>query len=189
MTAQIPDSFEFNEETYSIAGKKGESLFNPWEYGLKPKMASTACWRGYVCTYKLSGENLVLDKLSISSTETPELKGVSPTDMSERQGHSMFAYCYENVEIPVKFTGGLLLAKNFIQELYVHMGFHPAWKYKKVVELIFEEGILKESRDISGKMEKLRERMIKQGEEEPGIESGEELEEWVASTFRLDYDL
>lgn len=47
---------------------------------------------------------------------------------------------YEFKDVPL--SGGLLLGEGFIQELYVHMGFHPAWKYLHVIELIFEGGQL-----------------------------------------------
>lgn len=52
-----------------------------------------------------------------------------------------------NAVIP--FSSGLLLGDGFIRELYVHMGFHPAWKFERVVELIFEGGQLTRSHDRS----------------------------------------
>ena len=32
----------------------------------------------------------------------------------------------------------MLACEGFIDALYVHMGFHPAWKFEHVEELIFE---------------------------------------------------
>ena len=36
------------------------------------------------------------------------------------------------------------------------MGFQPAWKYRKVIELTFEKGILQKELDQSEKMVKVR---------------------------------
>ena len=47
----------------------------------------------------------------------------------------MFNNQYADVNYPIAYTGGLLLARGFIQKLYEHMGFHPAWKYEQVIEL------------------------------------------------------
>lgn len=49
---------------------------------------------------------------------------------------------YEFKDVPIPLSGGLLLGEGFIQELYAHMGFHPAWKCLHVIELIFEGGQL-----------------------------------------------
>ncbi|MEM4721362.1 MAG: hypothetical protein QXT73_04810 [Candidatus Methanomethylicaceae archaeon] len=43
----------------------------------------------------------------------------------------------------VPFIGKLRLAKDFIQELYVHMGFQKPSAYQTVLDLLFEEGYLK----------------------------------------------
>ena len=38
--------------------------------GYKPVMASTACWRVYLCEYKVENGKLLLDKLHISHQES-----------------------------------------------------------------------------------------------------------------------
>jgi hypothetical protein len=76
----------------------------------------------------------------------PELFGVLPT-AAEYAG-----FTYKGFKTPMKFTGGLLLADDFIPELYVHMGFHPAWKYKNVREVIFEKGSLTKDMERSSDM-------------------------------------
>lgn len=71
---------------------------------------------------------------------------------------------YENLGHPQTYTGGLLLATGFIRALYVHMGFHPAWKYEKVVELMFEGGMLQKACDRSAEMAELRNLVLAQAE-------------------------
>lgn len=53
MTAQISDEIIFNSLQYSIAAKRGDSLFQPWAYGIRPVGVSTSCWRGFRCVYAL----------------------------------------------------------------------------------------------------------------------------------------
>ncbi len=43
-----------------------------------------------------------------------------------------------NLPAPISFTGGLPIAADFIQELYVHLGFHPAWKFREVHGIILD---------------------------------------------------
>lgn len=45
------------------------------------------------------------------------------------------------------------------------MGFHPAWKYEKVVELVFEGGVLQKAGDRSAEMAELRNLVLAQAEQ------------------------
>jgi hypothetical protein len=66
------------------------------------------------------------------------------------------------------------------------MGFHPAWKYQQVHELVFERGLLSEARDATLEMARLRTRM--QDELKPGqAATRHQIKEWIASCFRRDY--
>lgn len=60
------------------------------------------------------------------------------------------------------FTGGILVADGFIHNLYVHMGFQPAWKYETVFELTFSQGTLLDTTDVSRQMAGLRDAMTRQ---------------------------
>jgi hypothetical protein len=135
MTAQISDSVHFEEQDYAITGVSGDGLFSPQAHGLEPQMMSTACWRGFVCWYRVENDQLQLQNLWIrlehtvenKSEKDPALFGIRPK-FEERE------WCanYENLHVPIAFTGGLLIGRDFIRELYVHMGFHPAWKFREV---------------------------------------------------------
>ena len=104
---------------------------------------------------------------------------------SERES----CFVYEDLALPVSFTGGLLLGADFIEEMYVHMGFHPAYKYRRVVELSFAEGRLAEARDVSEAMARFRED-IEGRPMQPGAgASFDEIEAWIRQTFRQDYTL
>jgi hypothetical protein len=131
---------------------------------------------------------LVLEELSVGLDEPgPEINGVKPVPSTERASHRISVY--KGLNLPIEFTGGILVGDEFIRELYVHMGFHPAWKFRTVFELLFEKGNVLEVGDISDKMEKLRGEMIKRPLR-PKRETGDEkIGSWINSTFSLDYDL
>jgi hypothetical protein len=139
MTAQFSDPIEYRGQSYSIAGRNGTGLFEPTEYGMKPVGRCSACWHGFVCTYIVAGQRLLLDQLAICLDQSaPTLFGVEPRP--DEGKIRLFDVVYEALRHPVPYSGGLLLARGFIDELYVHMGFHPAWKYREVHEVVFHNG-------------------------------------------------
>ncbi len=88
MTAQFSDQFNYKEEEYSIAGISGEGLFSPYKYGLSPHGSCTACWKGFITTYAIRENRLVLHALDINidegkrkfpwNSKTPKINGVKP---------------------------------------------------------------------------------------------------------------
>ncbi len=167
MTAQWNDNFLYNDVDFSISGISEGELFNPNILNLEPVGTCTACWRGYVAGFSLSHSILVLKTLEINlfrdvrddcgylqEKKGPVINGVKPN--AAQQKFKLFNNYYCDLNYRIDYTGGLLLANDFIQDLYVHMGFHPAWKYKKVIELIFEDGVLIKELDHSEKMAKFR---------------------------------
>ena len=193
MTAQFPDQFLFNDMEYSVAGIHGAPPFNPEKLGLNPAATCTACWRGYVATFAIREEQLVLARLSIQLGNMgegrtfipqvgPEINGREPALPVDQ--HPLFNNVYDNLDLPLQFSGGLLIARDFIHELYVHMGFHPAWKFNEVWELIFDEGHVESSENVSEKVAVLRQKMKQNSLIPP---SREKQLKWIDDAFRLDY--
>jgi hypothetical protein len=180
MTAQISDVVVYRDKPHSIAGINGSGLFDPTEHGIKPVMISTACWRGYHCTYQVADGNLLLtsvtaglgeeDRALAKRREGPKLFGKVPRRYPVR-GHF-----YDGLREVVPFTGGLLLADDFIDELYVHMGFHPAWKFREVHELLFERGRVVKAADRSAEMAEFREILADRPLQPSDPENREEIE-------------
>lgn len=193
MTAQISDTVLYRGAEYDLCGIDGEGLFEPQPYGIEPRMISTACWRGYYCTYQVGGDELLLTEVHVGlhdedaerarRDEGPPLFGVRP-----RWDERDWCFVYAPVEVPVSFTGGLLLGRDFIRELYVHMGFHPGWKYREVHELLFEQGRLREAFDRSAAMEAIR-GSLKPTDLKPARDASRaEVEAWIKQTFSLRYE-
>jgi hypothetical protein len=200
MTAQINDAFRYRKKEYSLAGISEGDLFDISVLGLNPIGLSSACWRGYLAVFAVVESRLVLDTLHVSLVQRgegnklfadkvgPVVNGVAP---SPARGDLKFFVnnSYEGLDYHLKYSGRLLLADGFIQGLYVHMGFHPAWKYETVIELVFDGGVLKEEFDRSERMAEIREMVRKSQETNSSTErpSEEELKQFVARAFDRRY--
>src|SRR5262249_30330814 len=99
---------------------------------------------------------------------------------------SMNGYVFEDLDAPVPFSGGMLLGSDFLREYYVHMGFHPAWKYADVVELIFDAGQLVQEFDRSTAMAEVRAKFDPKQLRGPSDPAS--IEAWVARCFSRDYE-
>ena len=202
MTAQISDSIWINEENFSVVGVNGNDLFIPQAWGINPVATVSSCWRGYVCQYKIQSNKLILDNLQVSfgiyenngigqafvpQTSTA-INGVIPN--APGGDYPLFNNIYENLGLEINFSGGILAGNGFIHALYVHMGFHPAWKYHHVHELILAKGNTQEIRDVSGVIEKIRNKMIEHPLAADISESSQrDFESWIEKSFRLNYNL
>lgn len=194
MTAQFQDIIRYQGEDYNLVGMSEEGLFEPEQYGMQPVSTCTACWRGYIAIYAVDDRKLLLSELLVNlnpfdekapnASAAPLLNNVDPVKMTDE--HGLFEYDYRNINLPLPYTGGLLIAIGFIDELYVHMGFHPAWKYKQVHELIFEDGQLVSEADVSKKMKDVREKM-KTVQARPERENAEDIMAWIKKCFSRKY--
>jgi len=174
-----------------MAGIRGGTLFDPLSVGVMPRALSSACWRGYHCVYRVTDAALELGELTLGLSDDdlalarraalPGFEGLTPED------DRWSGVVYRGLARRVPFTGGALLADGFIQELYVHMGYHPAWKYREVHELLFEDGRLLHAHDRSSVIAELRARLA-HDPLQPGVTSSrDDIARWVESTFSLDY--
>jgi hypothetical protein len=154
-------------------------------------MISTACWRGYVCWYRVDGGTLRLVKVLIGSGS--QIAGRTASTSSTllgrtlAPGDSVLGPGLEagQLNVLVPFSGGLLLGQDFIRSTYVHMGFHPAWKFAKVVELLLEQGNITSTRDRSAELATVRQRIESGWAPDPDGPRGGVT--WVNRTFSLDY--
>ncbi|MCK4973321.1 MAG: hypothetical protein KAS52_08360, partial [Candidatus Heimdallarchaeota archaeon] len=144
MTGQISDSFLYYNEEYSIVGIDGNELFEPLSFDIETIPASTACWRGFQGFYRITEEFLVLQDLYISMKEKKEIRGKKPS-----KGESYFKYHFNELNLKMSFTGTILIARDFIQEMYIHMGFQRPMSYTNVIELYFEKGKFTREKNLS----------------------------------------
>ncbi|MFX0043314.1 MAG: hypothetical protein ACFE8L_10405 [Candidatus Hodarchaeota archaeon] len=118
----------------------------------------------------------------VNVNNPPKINGIEP-----QEGDSLFKYYYNNLNLKTHFTGSILLAKDFIQSMYVHMGFQRPMAFKTVVEIELKNGEIISLKDLSRQMEEQRKKDINKGAQ-PQSNSRKDIENWVKQTFSLYYD-
>jgi hypothetical protein len=185
LTGQIADEFRYNGEIYSLVGINGNGLYTPMDFGMTTTMASTACWRGYQMLYDCIDGKLIFDAMFVNPREVKPVNGIEPRHPGDDW---IFKYVYENLGLKTKFTGRLLLGKDFIDEMYVHMGFQSPESYRTVIELEVKDGNVVTATDLSSRM---AERRLKgcNKPKQPHTHDDEDVMDWIENRFSLDYDL
>ncbi len=174
-----------------MVGIDGTELYTAQDLGLKPKVASTACWRGHVMTYDCIDGMLVLDRMLIRTDEAPPINGVNSTKPiiivdGVDYNLSMFSHMYEGLRLKTKFTGSLMLGIDFDDTMYVHMGFQRAIGYRKVLEIDVEDGSITSVKDISDRMEEQR-RIDRDKGARPKSSDDRDVKEWISDSFSQEY--
>jgi hypothetical protein len=187
MTGQIPDQFKYAGEAYDLVGIDGEALYEPQDFGITTRAASTACWRGYQMFYNCKNGELVLEHMYVRSHDRPIVNGVSPKDSPESEQKFFFNTFYEDLNLKTKFTGSLLLAQDFISEMYVHMGFQSAEAFRTVIEISVSDGNITGVRDLSEEMDARRKRG-RTPPTRPHTLDDSDIGDWVKDRFSLDYE-
>ena len=131
--------------------------------------------------------NLLEDGEGYQRNQGPTINGVTPT--GSREERAFFNNHYDGLNYHLEYSSGLLLADGFIRDLYVHMGFHPAWKYKTVIELVFENGVLRQEFERSQKMAEVRQMIVESREDEESnrMPTEDEIRVFVERAFDRTY--
>lgn len=200
MTAQASDQVLYATRRYSlVAASRPKLLFDPAACGRTPVAWSTANYRGFVCLYEIRGVDLLLAELEIGVEKDEAMRirhgrgsaflGQVPVVPQNDRDQGWYGPArFVGLSHVVAYSGGLLLATDFIQQLYVHMGYHPVWKYREVSELIFEAGRLLRSQNRSEQVAGLRERRLKEPLVPPSAACEATLEQWIGSCFEQPYE-
>jgi hypothetical protein len=197
VTTQVTDSALFQGDRFLVCGANGTELVEPSQFGLKPAMPSTACYRGWMAEYLLIGQQLQLADLYVfhdaglpinnRKPNGPVINGVSPQDPKTPLG---FNCLYKGLDLPLLFTGGLLLGKDLIRDLLGNTGFHAFWKFEEVHELIFQQGQLTKAVDKSDIARTVRaQHLVKGFLGRPDLSREKEVAEWIEGSFSLRYEI
>ncbi len=180
MTGQIPDTVFYKCEQYSLIGFKGGPLPAPQDFGIDPESTHTGCYRGFIAQWTIDEDNnFFLDDLTVwvrnreMKEVLPQINGVSPSAQNE----------YSCIGLPVPFTGTLRIAKDFISECYIHMGFQKPSAFKTVLDVKLENGIVVEVKDRSEEAERRRGEFAKRYMKDGDIVNS------IDEAFDLDLDI
>ena len=154
MTDQIPNQLYFQDNAYTLVAVSNLYLFTPRMFGIETCMVNTACWRGYVAYFFLQGRRLVVKHLEFCTLddEVPIINGVHAQDIHKV---GWFDYRYINLDYELDYTGGLLIANDYIGCTGL-FGVNPAIEHRTVYELLFHRGSLIAFHDRSEAVEKVR---------------------------------
>ena len=197
MTAQATDTFIYKRNKYDLIGIKGAGLFSPEQFGMIPKMLDTGCYRGFIATYKIVRKQLYLQELTIREANgnyvaingiypekqfVNELKKLLGFQSDNDQPDEIFKATYRDLKLPCSFTGKLRLARGFIKEFYIHMGYQKPTAYRTVYDFILMNGKVLKVKDRSAEMEQKRGAFKLQYESNYGMDA-------IDDAFSLDMDL
>ena len=182
MTSQITDTFLFKGDEYSLIAMKGGNLATPEQFGMEASSYSTACYRGYFATYELINNLLFLREFALHEKDNNYLTidGIIPNKKSNSDDLNYRIRCYKNLNLKILFTGKIRLAKDFIKEFYVHMGYQKATAFKTVLDFTLQGGQM--IKVINRSLEMRRRR----GEFKKRYES---RDVYIDEAFNMDMDL
>ncbi len=160
-TAQFPDRLTWKDKEYSLYSNPLESYFgaqNPRPRNLFP-VTCTACWRGYVASWKIEDGFLQLTKI---------IRGTCQSDAPQIPIDRIFP----GRKLPINatwFSGTLRIPDGKILR-YVHMGYGSV--FEREIVLSIEAGKLVREETIDNTRTRVP------SEEEKGLDELRKLKEW-----------
>lgn len=117
----------------------------------------------------------------------PPINGIKPQKI--RTKYASFDYSYDGLNLKSKFTGRLLIGKDFIKSMYVHMGFQKPKTFKTVLKLHVDDGNVIEIKDLSKDMENIRKREELHKRRDPNYKYSKGTPiDFIKDSFSLDDD-
>lgn len=156
MSAQLPDRFIFEGKEYDVISSAPPKFFDPSQWGLQPVPPHESCLRGTIATFMMKEESLYLKDLRYWTRQVPPSRLAEGHGLKDPHLTACPEYFYEGINAPIPWSGEIVLGRVFLWPLLLPRGFQPAWKYKEVVRLLFEEGNLRAFGDVSKKIARLR---------------------------------
>lgn len=172
MTAQLHDKVIYQSDDFDLVGVKDGKLPIPKDYGLQPVGGYSNCDRGYIMTYLVNTARLYLSQLWIDLLiPTKDGKTWRPINNVEAEIHYSKMWGgtlreggkqYNDIQLAVDFTGGILIARDFDGGGHAHYGFAKPFQYDTVIELMFRQGQLVQEIDRSVESVQWREAFTQQ---------------------------
>jgi hypothetical protein len=179
MTAQAMDSVFYKGEKYSLVGKTDGELATPARYGMESEEMDTGCYRGYIAEYEITETQLYLREFRLRERNKRYLPIGS--NIPEVLGNGRLGI-YSGLFELIPFTGKIRIAKEFIKELYIHMGFQKPTSFRTVLDISLEHGRIVEIENMSVGMKSKRGRFVSRYEEGNMVEM-------IHEAFSLDMDI
>lgn len=145
MSGQMSDVIVIDGEEFAIVEPAVDALFDARSYGILPVMMHTANTRGVNARYRIENGQLLLSDLQVGSVDAPPAIG----DISATTDEYGQTWTYLELDLPIAWTGDMILGTSPIRDLYVHAGFLPVWHYERVLAIDLEAGVVQSTEDRS----------------------------------------
>ena len=152
MSGQMADVIVIDDEEFAVIEPAPGVLFDPLAHDLRPVMTHTANTRGVLARYRVEDGTLLLSDLQVGHLEAPPAIG-SIEATTDEYGQ---VWTYLDLDLPIDWTGDLLVGTDMIEELYIHAGFSPVWHYERVIAFDVEDGTVVGSEDRSDQVAEYR---------------------------------
>jgi hypothetical protein len=167
MSGQIGDLFRCKGKNFNISAVENpDRLLNLEDFGISPRTKSAGCQRGYVALFEMDSKGrLILSELRTNNNDVPppEINGVQPkthkTDFDKMLSEfdcSGGELHYSNLNLPIQYTGDIIIVGQYIDSRYIHMGFPSLLSYREVYEIGFTNGKCQTFNDVSKPVAKRR---------------------------------
>ena len=148
MTQQITDPFIWEDEEWIfLRAEDIYSLFDPEAFGLMPKMASTACYKGFVVQFRVTEKQLYLDKLWVYS-ENDSYPPINGNEAQDSNFHCSMKL-YNNINLKLSYSGVMIVGREMMDR-FLGRAFTGPHSYRITHELTFKDGMLVDSKETSG---------------------------------------
>lgn len=143
MSGQMSDVIVIEGEELAVVEPSADVLFDVRAHGVLPVMLHTANTRGVAARYRIEDGQLMLSDLQVGSIDAPPPIGGTEATTDE---HGQ-TWTYLELNIPIDWSGDLIVGGGPIRELFVASGFLPVWHYERVLAFDLENGVVQSSED------------------------------------------
>jgi len=111
---------------------------------------------GILATFACKDDKILLQRIDASADSYPAINGVSATNYNGASMHG-FEKSYLELDMPLRFTGALLIGKDKIGGLYVNLAVPRPLAFKHLVLIRIKAGSITKIEDLSAKIKQILE--------------------------------
>lgn len=146
------DRLYLNGKVWDVLLNEYKDIFALEDYNVLPIWSDDEHFFSYG-TYELKNYELSIMSFIVSTDrEYPDINGVKPDILYSAKDYSTAEY--ENINLPIKFTGALVIGNELLNDY--DNGMTRCYNYKYVCELIFLNGKLVTTINHSRAMQRIR---------------------------------
>jgi hypothetical protein len=148
------DEILFRDELYHVILIEKEEIFSPSTFGLTPIWKDSSFF-DCNCSYEVNEYHLILRQLEVCvDNGYRSVLQTEPVFSKQIEGRDYMMY--SPLQHNLDYTGAMIIVKDVVDEKYIVDSIVPCYAYRKVLELVFSDGILVTTIDHSRAMKRVR---------------------------------